>query len=386
MFDMENPFVIKGYKGPEYFCDREKETEQLVRYLTNGHDVVLTAPRRIGKTDLISHVFNAPSIKDNFITVKVDIYNTQSFSEFVSCLGEAIAEALKPRGKAIVDKFVEILHSLRSQISFDINGMPVWSLGIGDSISPQTTLKEIFEYLEAAPYPCIVAIDEFQQICKYKDPWKVEATLRTYIQHCKNAQFIYAGSQRHLMSEIFLSPARPFYASSTLMSLPLLDKKTYADFCQRLFSERKKELCDGVAEAVYDKFSGVTAYMHKVMNELYALTPPGGICGPQTIDQAINNYLDVANDGFETLTYQLTDKQKALLLAIAKEGVSKSIQSGAFVKKHKLISASSVVSASKVLLDRDLITRDGDAYSVYDQFYCLWLRRKFRLSGAGVNG
>ena len=31
---MENPFVTKGYAGPDYFCDRVKETQQLVKLAT----------------------------------------------------------------------------------------------------------------------------------------------------------------------------------------------------------------------------------------------------------------------------------------------------------------------------------------------------------------
>ena len=45
-----NPFVTTGYVGDEYFCDREKETEDLIRLLTNGNNVALISPRRIGKT------------------------------------------------------------------------------------------------------------------------------------------------------------------------------------------------------------------------------------------------------------------------------------------------------------------------------------------------
>ena len=60
---MTNPFVTKGYAGPEYFCDRVKETEDLVKLLTNENNMALISPRRLGKTDLINHVFSQPEIK-----------------------------------------------------------------------------------------------------------------------------------------------------------------------------------------------------------------------------------------------------------------------------------------------------------------------------------
>ncbi len=48
---MDNPFVTNGYAGPEYFCDRVEETALLTNLLTNGNDIALMSPRRVGKTD-----------------------------------------------------------------------------------------------------------------------------------------------------------------------------------------------------------------------------------------------------------------------------------------------------------------------------------------------
>ena len=36
---IDNPFVTTGYVSAEYFCDREKETQDIIRYLTNGNNV-----------------------------------------------------------------------------------------------------------------------------------------------------------------------------------------------------------------------------------------------------------------------------------------------------------------------------------------------------------
>ena len=62
---MNNPFVTNGYVAPEYFCDREKETEKIVSLLTNENNVALISPRRIGKTDLLHHCFRQPFRLEN---------------------------------------------------------------------------------------------------------------------------------------------------------------------------------------------------------------------------------------------------------------------------------------------------------------------------------
>ena len=46
---MENPFVTKGYAGAEYFCDRVAETRNLLELTTNGNNIALISPRRVGK-------------------------------------------------------------------------------------------------------------------------------------------------------------------------------------------------------------------------------------------------------------------------------------------------------------------------------------------------
>jgi len=63
-----NPFITTGYLSAKYFCDREQETTDLLRFLQNGNNVALVSPRRYGKTDLIRHCFAQKGIVDNYYT------------------------------------------------------------------------------------------------------------------------------------------------------------------------------------------------------------------------------------------------------------------------------------------------------------------------------
>ena len=157
-----NPFVTKGYVGPEYFCDREKETQDVISLLRNGNNIALISQRRYGKTDLLRHCFSQPEIERDYYTFIIDIDPTNSVVEMVNALGQSILNELKPKGKRAWERFVDILTSIRTGISFDISGHPNWNIGIGELKNSDTTLKEIFEYLNHADHRCIVAIDEFQ--------------------------------------------------------------------------------------------------------------------------------------------------------------------------------------------------------------------------------
>ena len=74
-----NPFLITGYHSPEYFCDREQETEGMIKALYNGRNVTLIAPRRMGKTGLVKNVFyKLREQEPDTVTFYMDIYSTQS--------------------------------------------------------------------------------------------------------------------------------------------------------------------------------------------------------------------------------------------------------------------------------------------------------------------
>ena len=238
---LNNPFVTSGYIAPEYFCDRERETEELSRWLINENNVAIISTRRMGKTGLIRHCFQLDEIKENYNTFLIDIYATKTLREFVFQLGKALLATLKPKGQKAWELFVNSLVSLKAGFSLDMSGMPQWNLELGDIKSPDTTLDEIFHYLAVSDKPCIVAIDEFQQVAQYPEK-NAEALLRTYVQHCNKAHFIFAGSQRHLMGEMFISPARPFYQSVSILHLSAIDKHKYMEFAQHHFRVAQKDI------------------------------------------------------------------------------------------------------------------------------------------------
>ncbi len=372
----KNPFVTKGYAGSEFFCDRERETNDILSLLTNENNLAIISPRRLGKTDLIRHCFAQPDIKDNYHTFLIDIYATNSLRDFVYEFGKAIMDDLRPKGRKVWGRFVSTLKSLKSEISFDINGNPVWGIGLGNIENPTVTLDEIFYYLEHADKPCIVAIDEFQQITNYNDGKNIEAALRTHIQHCCQTTFLFAGSKRHLMSEIFTSPSRPFYQSVITMGLAPISLEKYVEFARRQFRDYGKDVETKVIETVYAQFHGVTSCLQRVMNVLFFRTAPNECCTTDMVEEAVNYLLDLYSDNYETQMSQMSERQRTLFRAITAEGQVRGLTGSAFIRKYRLLSASSVMSAAKALLDKDLITQEQGAYSIYDQFFALWLRRQ----------
>jgi len=354
-----NPFVADGYAGPEYFCDREQETKLLNKWLINSNNVALMAPRRYGKTDLIRHCFAQKEIQDNYYTFIVDIYSAKSFEDIVRLMSACIIRQLKPLSQKALDTFLGFLNSIQP----------------GELTSPEVTLNEIFQYLNNAEKPCLVALDEFQQVGKIKDE-RVEAIFRTHVQYCTNANFIFAGSERHMMGAMFTSPDKPFYQSATIYELGKLPMDKYVAFAENWFHKTGLEINPGVVEKVFQRFDGITYYIQRVMNELYANTEQGAACTMEDIDIAIQHIVAASSSVYENLMYQLPEKQSQVLKAICKEGFAKKLTSGEFVRRHKLQSPNSVKSAVPALLEKDLITCDKGVYAVYDKMLEIWLNNQ----------
>lgn len=372
-----NPFVVTGKIAPEYFCDRVIESEKLVKSITNGNNLVIISPRRMGKTGLIQFCYDKPEIGDNYYTFFIDILHTSSLREFTYLLGRKIYETLLPRGRKMLTLFVQTIKSVSGKFGYDpMTNLPTFSIELGDIERPEYTLEEIFQYLSRADRPCIVAIDEFQQIAKYPER-NVEALLRTHIQKSENCNFIFAGSERHMMREMFASAARPFYHSADILELKAIVPEVYIPFVTGHFEKRNRSISAGDVERVYNLFQGHTYYIQKTFNEAFADTPEGETCTLETLRDAIENMIASNDTIFREILSNIPEKQKELLYAIAKEGEATRITSTGFIKAHALASASSVQAAAKKLLDKDIITEINKVYSLTDRLFSLWINQMY---------
>ena len=370
---VKNPFITGGYISAAYFCDRVQESKEVIRAITNGNNLAIISPRRMGKTGLIEHCFHQDEIKNSYYTFFIDIYATDTLKEFVYKLGKEIFDTLKPKGKHFIDGFFSMISSLRPAFKLDpMTGAPTFDIGIGEIHQAAFTLEEIFKYLEAADQQCIVAIDEFQQIGQYPET-NIEALLRTNIQKCKNTTFIFAGSQRHMMQNIFFSSSRPFYQSVNLLQLQAIKEAEYVRFIRNHFTGNHKEISEELISKVYYLFEGHTWYIQNIFNELYSLTDENESCTLEMLQEAIENKINSFRPLYQSTLSLLPERQKEILYAIAKEGKATAITSGAFIKKHGLLSQSSVQTAVKQLLDKEIITSEDNVYQVYDRFFGLWL-------------
>lgn len=372
-----NPFKVGRYIPEEYFCDRNAETDTLIKHVTNGRNVALISPRRLGKSGLIEHLFQQPYICQNYYTFYLDIYSTNSLSELVYLWSKELHRKLSPIKTPWSEQFFKVMSSLRVGFKLDaMSGEPTFDLGLGDIKQPDVTLDELFEYMEAADRPCLVAIDEFQQVAEYGDSG-VEAALRSKIQKCHNTSFIFAGSKRHMMTMMFNSPKKPFYQSAISMGLEPIPEEIYVRFASNLFEQFDKRISEDAIREVYRMFDGVTWFIQMLMNELFALTESGKECGINQVPEALQNVVMSQEMQYKELMSLIPPKQKQVLQAIGREGRACNVTSAQFIKKYQLPSASSIQSAIKGLTEKEILTQEDGCYRIYDYFLAYWIARVY---------
>jgi len=366
----KNPFLTSGYEGPDTFCDRERETEELISAIENGRNITLIAPRRYGKTGLMRNVLH--HLPKDYDKVYLDIYATESLSDFVKVFAEAVVSSLETKRERIISTLGRFFGSLRPTISPQQDGSLKWSFDLAEPLV-KASLEDTFAFLKNRSRPIVIAIDEFQQVRKYPEK-NVEALLRSYIQFLPDVRFVFSGSQLHLMSGMFVAPRGAFYKSTDILSLGVIDERSYCAFAKRFFEEAKMPFSEEAFADLYDRFDGVTWYVQSVLNRVWQ--KGAGFNGIKDTEEAVKSLVENRNLVFLDLLNSQSEASKAVLRAVAEEDVVAQPTGKAFLSGHALGSASTVSSVVTNLVDHELLYKTEKGYVVYDRLFALWMKRR----------
>ena len=365
---LRNPFITSGYAGKEYFCDRKKETQKLIAALENDRNVTLMAPRRYGKTGLIHNVF--ATMPKEFTGIYFDIYSVHDLSAFVRLFAENVFESLGTRKEKVLSSIAKFLKSCRPTATPQEDGSVKFSIDVAPSTA-EASLKEVFAYLQTLERPVVIAIDEFQQVREFPERG-VEALLRSYIQFVPNVRFIFAGSRRHLMCEMFVSPQGPFYQSTQILDLLPIPCGTYGDFASSLFKSGGRTFEKAVFDALYARYDGITWYLQAILNKIWEYGED-----LQDFGQVLKAEADLCEERalvYRDLYVAQNASSKLVLRAIAERRVVAEPNSADFLSMPGLPGASTVRAALKDLDGKDIIYRSEAGWIVYDRLFGEWLR------------
>lgn len=256
------------------------------------------------------------------------------------------------------------------------SGEAKYSFTLDTDADRRYSLKALLDYLEQRPAKVIVAIDEFQQIREYAG-MSMEALLRTYIQPLSNVQFIFSGSRKHMMAEMFTYENSPFYESALLYTLDKIDRGVYGRFIKEQFVNHKKNITEEAVDYILDWTRCHTFYTQTLCNRVFAFTKKEA--APVDVLIAADAILKESHDAFLERRSLLTPRQWKFLIAVAKEGEVNEPTGAAFLQKYGLGAPSTVARLLDSLVEKELLLEtkslDGSSYCVYNVFFSRWLER-----------
>lgn len=252
------------------------------------------------------------------------------------------------------------------------------SIFLSDTNKKEYTLRGLLEFLDRQGTHIVIAIDEFQQIREYPEE-NMEALLRTYIQHTHNLTFIFSGSKKHLMTDIFINEKKPFYSSTTFVSLDKISVISYSTFIRRLFTQAGKEISDEAIDYILDWTRRHTYYTQQLCHTVFA--NGDSEIGVASVKTACNQLLEQGEYTYLQYRQMLTPKQWNFLIAVAKEGIIHKATSAEILSKYKLGTPSSVTRLIDSLREKGLlndeVSLEGTSYSLNDVFLSHWLERLY---------
>ena len=361
---MKNPFSFSGIVEDPAFCNREKEQTDLTKFIENSQNVLLYSHRRFGKTSLINRVFM--DFK-GIVPIYIDLYGTTGIEDFITALFKGISSVESKMDK-LMKLIKEKIVSLTMNFSIDIyTGAPV-AIPVFAPVDKRPAIDEIFALLESLSQKkkLAVAFDEFQEISKYGEA-AFEKHLRKSIQRHNHISYIFAGSQKHLLAEMFANSKRAFYKLATSYSLKKINTTDYVKWIKRLFNKDKRKINKKYIEDVVSRCENQPMYIQEFFFNLWD-SPNISI---EDIDRVESNILKNREAEFINIWESLTLNQRRALKLIAATG-GKSIYSVDNLSRLGFRSASQISKALELLLKKELVSKN-ERYSIQDVLFKRWI-------------
>lgn len=341
----------------------------MLNAINNGRHVTLFSPRRMGKTGLIRHLFYYASKKKEFTPVYLDIMATTCLREFTEVFGKAVLTAIG-KNEAIMKKILKRLSFLRLKLTIDhLTGEPALSLDVNNAREAEKSLDTIFRYLSDQSYRIAIAIDEFQQITNYPEK-NLEAILRTHLQTVNNVCIIFSGSRKHILTEIFSSPDRPFYNITEMMEISNIEPEIYKAFITGKFKKGSISISGAALDRIVEITGLHTFYVQYFCNRLFSEHKS---IGTDDVDQTLITILRENEPVYASYLNLLTTMQYRVLKAIAQNDGIDNPLSKEFLSKYNLGAASSVSQAIKSLSEKEFVFYSNSRYRLNDVFLAQWI-------------
>jgi hypothetical protein len=361
-----SPFVIAGPAPAGELVGRHDVLAAIAERAARGRFVLLTAPRRYGKTTLVRRLqHDAATSRDNAVVI-VDLLGVQTHEDIALRMVQAwtrLPEGVLSKAAAKVLPFVSGITLAGGVVSVGLR-----SPAVSDRPSLEAVLDIPRAVAERSGIRILVVLDEFQAIAEVA---RADAIIRSQIQHhTDTVSYLFCGSEQSTTEMLFTDRARPLYGQAERIELGPFDPDALADYVDSRFADSRRGLTAAALAAYLDVVAGHPQRAMLVADAMWRQVDEGAAVDRPEVSAAIDDALSRCVDEFTATLNLLSDAQARTARLVAwGEPLT-----GAAAQRLSLPQGSAR-SAAAALSDRGLLRAVDRRYVHVDPLFAEWFRR-----------
>jgi len=373
----DSPFIYGTTVSVLSFTNREIESRKLKSNLLNGINTTIISPRRWGKSSLVEKVIADINKKEKLTkTIIIDLFSVGSEEEFLEKFAREVIKASSSKWQEWMASGKEFFKKLTPKLSFGIDPISDFSLSFdlqelkknNDEI---LNLPEIIAQKKGIKF--IICLDEFQNLSSFKDYIVFEKKMRACWQRHKSVTYCLYGSKRHMMSDIFNNPSKPFYRFGDIMLLQKIETQKWVSFITKSFSNTNKVIDEETAEMIPFIMKNHSWYVQQLAHYTWNLTSKKATLNELNI--ALTELINANAPLYQKEVESISQTQINLLKAVTKGETQ--FTSTVTMQKYLLGTPRNVSKNKTILINSDVIHEINGKYEFVDPAFELWFNKQF---------
>jgi uncharacterized protein len=373
----DSPFIYGTTVSIQSFTNREVESAKLQSNLLNGINTTIISPRRWGKSSLVEKVITDINKKDKKTkTVIIDLFSVSSEEEFLEQFAREIIKASSSKWQEWMSSGKDFFKKLIPKLSLGIDPTSDFSLSF-DWQELKKNSDEILNLPETIAkkrgIKFIICLDEFQNLSYFNEYLFFEKKLRACWQRHKSVTYCLYGSKRHMMTDIFNNPSKPFYRFGDIILLQKIETKKWVSFICKSFATTNKKIDEKSAGIIPLVMKNHSWYVQQLAHYTWNLTHKKATT--TEIYTALKELINANTPLYQKETESISHTQLNLLKAVAKNETQ--FTSAAVMNKHQLGTPRNVSKNKTLLINNDIIHEINNKFEFVDPAFELWFKKQF---------
>lgn len=381
----DSPFIYGTTVSTHSFANREKERAQLTSNLFNGINTTIISPRRWGKSSLVERVMEeirkspkAPKV------VMLDLFSVSNEQEFLEAFAREVIKASSGKYQEWLKTAKDFFSRLIPQISFGIDPVSDFSLRFEwrELQKHRDEVLNLPERIAAGKnMRFIICLDEFQNLSGFGQYEEFEKKMRAVWQRQKRVTYCLYGSKRHMMSQIFNNPSKPFYRFGDTISLGKISTTDWQKFIQDGFAASGKFIDPAMAAAIPAIMKNHSWYVQQLSHYVWNNTRRKA--GETELRRALEELLNANTPFYIKETESFSPTQLNFLKAVVR-GETR-FTSAEVMHTYALGTPRNAGKNKALMINNDVIHELEGKYEFLDPAYELWFRKVFFKEEPSIN-